>query len=279
MRQPQPDRVIRTTLLPNGIRVITEPMPAVRSVAVGFWIGTGSRARNTPGERHLPLHRAHALQGHAHAAPPRTSPAKSTPSAATSTPSPAANSSATTPKSSTSTCPSPSTSSPTCSCNPRFDPEEHREGKGRHPRRAQDGNRQPRELRPRALRQPLLERPSARPPHSRHQDATSPASPRDACADYPSAATTGPATSPSPPPASSTTTNWSRLAERYFSSLPARRRIQPKFAAPAPEAPLLLKNRRSPWSRSTSASACPCSPPPTPCASPATRSTSFSAAA
>lgn len=31
------------TVLPNGVRVITEPMPAVRSVSVGFWIGTGSR--------------------------------------------------------------------------------------------------------------------------------------------------------------------------------------------------------------------------------------------
>jgi predicted Zn-dependent peptidase len=31
------------TELPNGVRVITEPMPAVRSVAAGFWIGTGSR--------------------------------------------------------------------------------------------------------------------------------------------------------------------------------------------------------------------------------------------
>ena len=31
------------TVLPNGIRVITQPMPAVRSVAVGFWIGSGSR--------------------------------------------------------------------------------------------------------------------------------------------------------------------------------------------------------------------------------------------
>jgi predicted Zn-dependent peptidase len=37
------DRDIIVTTLSNGIRVITEPMPAVRSVAVGFWIGTGSR--------------------------------------------------------------------------------------------------------------------------------------------------------------------------------------------------------------------------------------------
>lgn len=36
-------RDIQMTELPNGVRVITEPMPAVRSVAAGFWIGTGSR--------------------------------------------------------------------------------------------------------------------------------------------------------------------------------------------------------------------------------------------
>ncbi len=36
-------RDIETTTLSNGIRVITEVMPHVRSVAVGVWIGTGSR--------------------------------------------------------------------------------------------------------------------------------------------------------------------------------------------------------------------------------------------
>ena len=30
-------------MLPNGVRVITERMPHVRSVSVGVWIGTGSR--------------------------------------------------------------------------------------------------------------------------------------------------------------------------------------------------------------------------------------------
>jgi len=43
------ERDIRVTTLSNGIRVITEPMPSVRSVAVGFWIGTGSRCE-TPAE-------------------------------------------------------------------------------------------------------------------------------------------------------------------------------------------------------------------------------------
>src|SRR5258708_25215757 len=36
-------RDIERQILPNGVRVITERMPHVRSVAVGLWIGTGSR--------------------------------------------------------------------------------------------------------------------------------------------------------------------------------------------------------------------------------------------
>jgi predicted Zn-dependent peptidase len=35
--------VIRRTVLPGGIRVITEAVPGVRSVAFGVWIGVGSR--------------------------------------------------------------------------------------------------------------------------------------------------------------------------------------------------------------------------------------------
>ena len=42
-------REIQTTTLSNGIRVITEHMPYVRSVSLGVWIGTGSR-RETPEE-------------------------------------------------------------------------------------------------------------------------------------------------------------------------------------------------------------------------------------
>jgi predicted Zn-dependent peptidase len=37
------ERDIRTTQLPNGIKVITEAMPHVRSVSVGIWVGSGSR--------------------------------------------------------------------------------------------------------------------------------------------------------------------------------------------------------------------------------------------
>ncbi len=32
----------RVTTLPSGLRVVSEPLPVVRSVALGFWIGTGS---------------------------------------------------------------------------------------------------------------------------------------------------------------------------------------------------------------------------------------------
>lgn len=35
--------VVRRTVLGNGIRVVTESVPAARSVAIGFWIGVGSR--------------------------------------------------------------------------------------------------------------------------------------------------------------------------------------------------------------------------------------------
>src|SRR3954454_463563 len=36
-------RDIQRATLPNGVRVVTEHMPHVRSVSVGIWIGTGSR--------------------------------------------------------------------------------------------------------------------------------------------------------------------------------------------------------------------------------------------
>jgi predicted Zn-dependent peptidase len=36
-------RDVASTTLPNGIRVITESMPHVRSVTMGLWIGTGAR--------------------------------------------------------------------------------------------------------------------------------------------------------------------------------------------------------------------------------------------
>jgi predicted Zn-dependent peptidase len=42
MQSPK-SRDIERQVLPNGIRVVTERMPHVRSVSVGLWIGTGSR--------------------------------------------------------------------------------------------------------------------------------------------------------------------------------------------------------------------------------------------
>jgi predicted Zn-dependent peptidase len=39
---------VRRTRLPNGLRVVTEAMPELRSVAVGFWAGTGSRDEPDP---------------------------------------------------------------------------------------------------------------------------------------------------------------------------------------------------------------------------------------
>ena len=39
-------RDIQATTLPNGLRVISETMPHVRSVAVGIWLGTGARREN-----------------------------------------------------------------------------------------------------------------------------------------------------------------------------------------------------------------------------------------
>jgi predicted Zn-dependent peptidase len=38
----------RRTTLDSGLRVVTERLPALRSVAVGFWIGTGSRDEPDP---------------------------------------------------------------------------------------------------------------------------------------------------------------------------------------------------------------------------------------
>ena len=35
--------VVRRTVLPGGLRVITEAMPSVRSVSFGVWVGVGSR--------------------------------------------------------------------------------------------------------------------------------------------------------------------------------------------------------------------------------------------
>ncbi|HLJ16414.1 MAG TPA: pitrilysin family protein [Bryobacteraceae bacterium] len=45
---PSQTRDIQKTVLPNGVRVITESMPHVRSISIGIWIGTGSRSETPP---------------------------------------------------------------------------------------------------------------------------------------------------------------------------------------------------------------------------------------
>jgi predicted Zn-dependent peptidase len=37
------DTSIEKTILPNGVRVVTERMPEARSVSIGYWVGVGSR--------------------------------------------------------------------------------------------------------------------------------------------------------------------------------------------------------------------------------------------
>src|SRR6476660_7059237 len=41
-------RDISRTCLPNGIRIITETVPHVRSVSIGVWVGTGARRETVP---------------------------------------------------------------------------------------------------------------------------------------------------------------------------------------------------------------------------------------
>jgi predicted Zn-dependent peptidase len=41
--QPPAGSAVRRTVLPGGLRVVTEYLPAVRSVALGIWVGVGSR--------------------------------------------------------------------------------------------------------------------------------------------------------------------------------------------------------------------------------------------
>ena len=52
------------TTLDNGLRVVSERLAGVRSVALGLWIGAGSRLETAGARRRLALHRAPDLQGH-----------------------------------------------------------------------------------------------------------------------------------------------------------------------------------------------------------------------
>ena len=53
----------RLTTLDSGVRIVTEAMPSVRSVSLGFWIGTGSRAESDAEAGLSPPDRASAVQG------------------------------------------------------------------------------------------------------------------------------------------------------------------------------------------------------------------------
>ncbi|MGH3471351.1 MAG: insulinase family protein, partial [Nocardioidaceae bacterium] len=49
---------VRRTLLPGGLRVVTEQMPGARSTTVGLWAGAGSRdeATSVSGATHFLEH-------------------------------------------------------------------------------------------------------------------------------------------------------------------------------------------------------------------------------
>ena len=55
---------VRRTVLPSGLRVLTEAIPAMRSVSFGIWVGVGSRDETPAHGRCLALPGAPALQGH-----------------------------------------------------------------------------------------------------------------------------------------------------------------------------------------------------------------------
>src|SRR5438876_5408054 len=60
-QEPTGVREIETTTLPNGVRVISETMPHVRSVSVGLWVGTGSR-RESPEQNGLSRSEEHTSE-------------------------------------------------------------------------------------------------------------------------------------------------------------------------------------------------------------------------
>ena len=95
---------VRRTVLPGGLRVVTEQMAGVRSASIGVWVGVGSRDETPTLARLLALPRAPALQGHPRAHRRWTSRSRSTRSAASSTPSPPRSTPASTRGCSTTTC-------------------------------------------------------------------------------------------------------------------------------------------------------------------------------
>ena len=55
---------MRRTVLPGGLRIITEDDAGVRSASVGVWVGVGSRDESPALHGLLALPRAPAVQGH-----------------------------------------------------------------------------------------------------------------------------------------------------------------------------------------------------------------------
>jgi len=47
LHRGQDGSVVKRTVLPNGLRIVTEEVPSVRSVAFGLWVGVGSRDEST----------------------------------------------------------------------------------------------------------------------------------------------------------------------------------------------------------------------------------------
>ena len=57
--------MIQREVLPNGVRIVTENITYVQSVALGIWVGVGARDEDELRPRHLPRHRTYAVQGDA----------------------------------------------------------------------------------------------------------------------------------------------------------------------------------------------------------------------
>ena len=56
--------LVRRTVLPSGLRIVTEQLAGVRSASIGVWVGVGSRDETADPARLLALPRAPAVQGH-----------------------------------------------------------------------------------------------------------------------------------------------------------------------------------------------------------------------
>ena len=135
---------VRRTVLPSGLRVVTEQMAGARSASIGVWVGGRLARRDARAARLLALPRAPALQGHRRSGRRWTSRSRSTRSAASSTRSPPRSTPASTRGSSTRTCHWRSTCSATWS-PPRLITRGRRRGRARrHPRRDRHARRRPR---------------------------------------------------------------------------------------------------------------------------------------